>query len=309
MNKESTIYVAGHTGLLGSAIVRRLKQDGYDNLILRTHRQMDLTDQFEVNRFFRREHPEYVFLCAALVGGIHANACGQADFLYQNLQIQNNIIWSAFKNDAERLLFIGSSCIYPQKCEQPMKEEYLMQGPPEPLNEGYAMAKISGLLLCKYIYRQYGSGFISCMLPNIYGPNDNFDQKYAHVISGLIVRMHEAKEKKERSFVVWGTGNVKREFIYSDDAAAAAIWMMKNYFNHRFMNVGTGKEYTIKQVVEIVARNVGYNGAIVYDHNKPDGAVRKLLDGSMMVSTGWLPKVDLEQGIALTYSWYQKHVL
>ena len=309
MNKDSRIYISGHSGLLGSTIKDKLRLDGYSNLIYRTHKQLDLTDQFEANRFFCREQPEYVFMCAAKVGGITANAPDQAGFLYENMMMQLNVFRAARNNAVKKLLFFGSSCIYPKGCQQPMKEEYLLQGPPEPTNEGYAIAKIAGIRLCGYICRQYGVPFISCIPPNVYGPRDNFDPSTSHVISGLIVRMHKAKMQGSEEFSVWGTGNVKREFIYSEDLADAAIFLMKNYEGQTPINAGSGSEYTVKQVAEIVKSVVGYEGDITFDSSFPDGAPFKLLDSSRINDAGWAPSIPLERGINKAYLWYLSHVL
>lgn len=309
MNKKDNVYVAGHTGLVGSAVVRKLKAEGYENLILVTHSDLDLLNQDAVNGFFGYTRPRYVILCAALVGGIFANTSGQADFLYHNLQIQNNVIWAAFKYGVDKLLFLGSSCMYPIDSPQPWKEEYLLSGKTEPTNEGYAIAKIAGLKLCEKISQQYNRNFISLVPPNIYGPGDNFDPMRSHVVSGLIRRMHEAKTFGGTTFKLWGTGRVRREFLYVDDLALAIYWAMQNYNDSQFLNVGSRVEYTVEEVARIVAGVVGFDGKIVLDSTKADGAPRKVLDASKIRDLGFFPRVSLEEGVKLTYEWYKTNII
>lgn len=304
MKKNSKIFVAGHRGLVGSAVVRRLQQGGYDNLVLRTHAELDLLDQAAVRAFFESERPEVVVLAAAKVGGIMANSQGQADFMHQNLLIQDNVIWQAHLCGVEKLMFLGSSCIYPRGCDQPMKEEYLLTGKPEPTNEGYAIAKIAGLKLCEHLYRQNGKRFISCMPTNLYGPGDNFELTNSHVMPALMRRMHEAKLRGDAEFVAWGTGTPRREFLHVDDMADAVVFMLENYDAPEFLNVGTGKEVTIRELTELVARVVGYEGKLVFDATKPDGMPRKLLDVSKLRDLGWTAKTSLEDGVAATYQWF-----
>ncbi|AQS03696.1 GDP-L-fucose synthase [Clostridium beijerinckii] len=304
MNKDSKIYVAGHKGLVGSAIVRGLKDKEYRNIIGKTHEELDLMDSLAVDEFFRTEKPEYVFLAAAKVGGIHANSTYPADFIFQNLQIQNNIIGSAHKYGVKKLMFLGSSCIYPKMCPQPIKEEYLLSGYLEETNEGYALAKISGLKMCQFFNKQYGTNYISVMPTNLYGPYDNFSGVNSHVMPALIRRFHEAKINNATEVVVWGSGMPLREFLYSEDMADACIYLMETYEGNEFFNIGTGKELTIKELAELIKETVGYDGEIVWDSTKPDGTPRKLLDVSRLEKAGWKYKVELKDGVRMAYKWF-----
>ena len=304
MEKNSKIYVAGHRGLVGSAIVRNLEERGFTNIIGKTHKELDLTRQDEVEKFFEAEKPEYVFLAAAKVGGIQANNTTPAEFIYDNLMIETNIINSAYKNKVKKLLFLGSSCIYPKFAEQPIKEEYLLTGELEPTNEAYAIAKITGIELCKFYRRQYGCDFISAMPTNLYGINDNFDLETSHVLPALIRKFHEAKINNTEEVVMWGTGKPLREFMYVDDLADALVHLMLNYSAEIHINMGTGKDLTIGELAEIVKEVVGYKGKIVNDLSKPDGTPRKLLDVSRLESTGWKYKTELKEGIEKVYEWY-----
>lgn len=304
MNKDSKIYVAGHRGLVGSAIVRNLEERGYTNIICRTHKELDLTRQVEVEKFFEEEKPEYVFLAAAKVGGIHANNTRPAEFIYDNLMIESNIIHSAYKYGVKKLLFLGSSCIYPKFATQPIKEEYLLTGELEPTNEAYAIAKITGIELCKFYRRQYGCDFISAMPTNLYGINDNFDLETSHVLPALIRKFHEAKIKNQEEVVMWGTGKPLREFMYVDDLADALVHLMLNYSDEIHVNMGTGKDLSIGELAQIVKEVVGYEGKIVNDLSKPDGTPRKLLDVSRLETTGWKYRTELREGIEKVYKWY-----
>lgn len=304
MNKDSKIYVAGHRGLVGSAIVRELNKKGYSNIIGKTHKELDLMDAVAVENFFKEEKPEYVFLAAAKVGGIYANSTYPADFIYENLQIQNNVIGNAHKYGVKKLMFLGSSCIYPKMCPQPIKEEYLLSGYLEETNEAYALAKIAGLKMCQYFNKQYGTNFISVMPTNLYGPYDNFHPEHSHVMPALIRRFHEAKVNGAKEVVVWGSGTPLREFLYSEDMADACIYLMENYEGNDFFNIGTGKEITIKALAELIKEVVGYEGEIVWDSSKPDGTPRKLLDVSRLESQGWKYKMELKDGIKEAYKWY-----
>lgn len=304
MNRDSKIYVAGHRGLVGSAIVRNLEERGYTNIICRTHKELDLTRQADVEKFFEEEKPEYVFLAAAKVGGIHANNTRPAEFIYDNLMIESNIIHSAYKSEVKKLLFLGSSCIYPKFANQPIKEEYLLTGELEPTNEAYAIAKITGIELCKFYRRQYGCDFISAMPTNLYGINDNFDLETSHVLPALIRKFHEAKINNQEEVVMWGTGKPLREFMYVDDLADALVHLMLNYSDEIHVNMGTGKDLSIGELAQIVKEVVGYEGKIVNDLSKPDGTPRKLLDVSRLEATGWKYKTELRDGIEKVYKWY-----
>ena len=304
MNKDSKIYVAGHRGLVGSAIVRNLEERGYTNIICRTHKELDLTRQADVEKFFAEEKPEYVFLAAAKVGGIHVNNTRPAEFIYDNLMIESNIIHSAYKYGVKKLLFLGSSCIYPKFANQPIKEEYLLTGELEPTNEAYAIAKITGIELCKFYRRQYGCDFISAMPTNLYGINDNFDLETSHVLPALIRKFHEAKINNQEEVVMWGTGKPLREFMYVDDLADALVHLMLNYSDEIHVNMGTGKDLSIGELAQIVKEVVGYEGKIVNDLSKPDGTPRKLLDVSRLEATGWKYKTELRDGIEKVYKWY-----
>ncbi len=298
---EGKVFVAGHRGLVGSAIVRRLQAEGANNLILRTRQELDLLDQAAVEDFFATERPEYVFLAAARVGGILANNSYPAEFLRDNLVVQSNAIHSAWRHGVRKLCFLGSSCIYPKLVAQPMKEDSLLTGPLEPTNEWYAIAKIAGIKMCQAYRRQYGFDAISLMPTNLYGPGDNYDLQTSHVLPALIRKFHEAKERGDEEVVMWGTGTPRREFLHVDDLAEAAVFLMQNYSDEQIINVGTGKDQTIRELAEIVALAVGYTGAIVTDASKPDGTPRKLLDVSRLDALGWKARIPLREGIADTY--------
>ncbi|MDD5224888.1 MAG: GDP-L-fucose synthase [bacterium] len=307
MNLSSRIYVAGHRGLVGSAITRALLKEGCRNLVTRTHKELDLTRQSKVEKFFRDEKPEYVFMAAARVGGIIANNTYRADFIRENLEVQTNIIDSAWRTGVKKLLFLGSTCVYPRECPQPMKEEYLLTGPLEPTNEPYAVAKIAGIVMCQSYNRQYGTNFISVMPTNLYGPEDNFDPVTSHFLPAIILKAHEAKTRNKKEIVVWGTGRPRREFLHVDDLAAACLFLMKRYDRNEIINVGAGKEATIKELAELVCDVVGFRGRIVFDRTKPDGMPRKLVDSSRINQLGWKAKISLQEGIASTYEWFLKH--
>lgn len=301
MDFNSKIFVAGHNGLVGSAIVRNLNQKGYKNIIMRNHKELNLTRQVEVETFFQKEKPEYVFLAAAKVGGIQANNTSPADFFYENAMIQNNVIHNAYVNGTNKLLFLGSTCIYPKECPQPIKEEYLLSGYLEKTNEAYAIAKISGLKMCQYYKKQYGANFISCMPTNLYGPNDNFDLETSHVMPALIRKFHEAKLENKPYVEIWGTGNPLREFLYVDDMADACVFLMDCYTGLEHVNIGTGEEISIKDLAYLMKEIVGYEGQLKFDTSKPDGTPRKVSDISRLKSLGWEPKVYLREGIAKAY--------
>lgn len=301
MNKNAKIYVAGHRGMVGSAILRELQREGYTNIITRTHAELDLIDQRNVNNFFASEKPEYVFLAAAKVGGIEANANHLADFLYDNMMLEMNVINAAWLNGCKKLEFLGSSCIYPRLAPQPMPESCLLTSSLEKTNEAYALAKISGLKYCEYLNRQYGTDYISVMPTNLYGPNDNYHPTHSHVLPALIRRFHEAKESGLEEVVCWGDGSPLREFLYVDDLAELCVFLMNNYSGNETVNAGTGKEVSIKELSELVARIIGYEGKIVWDTTKPNGTPRKLLDVSKATALGWKYKTELETGIQLAY--------
>ena len=301
MEKNAKIYVAGHTGMVGSAIVRELKKQGYENLILRTHAELDLTRQADVEEFFRKEQPEYVFHPAGKVGGIIANSTQIADFMYENMMMEMNVIHAAAITGVKKLEFLGSSCIYPKLAPQPMPESCLLTSSLEPTNEGYALAKISGLKYCEYLNRQYGTDFISVMPTNLYGPNDNYHPKHSHVLPALIRRFHEAKVSNAESVTCWGDGSPLREFLYVDDLANLCVFLMNNYSGSETVNGGTGKEISIKDLTVLVAKVVGYEGEILWDTSKPNGTPRKLLDVSKATALGWTYKTELEDGIRLAY--------
>lgn len=305
MNKQAKIYVAGHRGMVGSAIVRNLKNRGYTNIIGRTSKELNLMRQLEVEKFFELEKPDYVFLAAAKVGGIQANNTYPAEFIYNNLMIESNIIHSSYKFEVKKLLFLGSSCIYPKIAQQPIKEEYLFTGLLEPTNEAYAIAKIAGIELCKFYRRQYGSDFISAMPTNLYGINDNFDLETSHVMPALIRKFHEAKINGDKKVVIWGTGKPKREFLYVDDLADACAHLMLNYSDEIHVNIGTGEDLEIGELAQLISNTVGYEGEIVNNLSKPDGAPRKLLDVGMLKKTGWEYKTELKDGIEKVYDWYK----
>lgn len=308
LSHSSRIFVAGHRGLVGSAIVRRLEKDGYLNLILATRNELDLRDQAAVSRFFARQLPEFVFLAAAKVGGILANSTHPAEFLYENLAIQNNVIHAAWQNRVQKLVFLGSSCIYPQLAPQPIKEEYLLTGPLEPTNEAYAVAKIAGLKLASAYRQQYGFRTVNLMPTNLYGPGDNFNLETSHVLPALIRRFHEAKISRSPWVTLWGTGTPLREFLHVDDLAGAACFVMENYEGGGalgdLLNVGVGEDLSIAELAKLVAHIVGYSGEIHFDPSRPDGTPRKLLDVSRIHSLGWRARISLENGIASTYEWY-----
>lgn len=304
MKKDSKIYVAGHKGLVGSAIVRNLKYKGYTNIIHRTFEELDLTNQADVRKFFEAEKPEYVILAAARVGGIHANNTYPAEFIYDNLMIQNNVIKAAHDFKTKKLLFLGSTCIYPKMAPQPIKEEYLLTGALEETNEAYAVAKIAGLEMCKFFKRQYGDDFISCMPTNLYGPNDNFNLKSSHVLPALIRKFHEAKVNGSETVEVWGTGTPLREFIYVDDMADACVFLMENYSGEQHVNIGTGEEVSIRELAETVKAVVGFEGELVFNTDMPDGTPRKLTTVDKLHGLGWKHKFSLNQGIKLAYTWF-----
>jgi GDP-L-fucose synthase len=298
------VYVAGHRGMVGSAIERRLRRAGYHNLVTRTRQELDLLDQHAVLDFLKFEQPEYIFLAAARVGGIHANNNYRADFIYENLQVQNNVIHGAFQAGIKDLCFLGSSCIYPRDCPQPIKEEYLLSGPLEKTNEPYAIAKIAGIKLCESMNRQYGTRFVCVMPTNLYGPNDNYDLDNSHVLPALIRKAHEAKRRCDPEYVVWGSGNPRREFLYVDDMADACVFLMEKQVGEGVFNIGCGNDITIRELAETVMDIVGFTGKIVFDTSKPDGTPRKLLDVSRMSGLGWQARTSLREGVAKTYSTY-----
>lgn len=304
MNLNSRIYVAGHRGLVGSAILRALRERGYEHLIVRTSAELDLREQAQTREFFATEKPEYVFLAAAKVGGIQANNTRRAEFIYDNLAMQINVIEAAYRSGTEKLLFLGSSCIYPKMAPQPLKEEYLLTGPLEPTNEPYAIAKIAGLKMCESYRRQYGFNAISLMPTNLYGPGDNFDLTSSHVLPALIRKFHEAKVSGAREVVVWGSGEPRREFLYSNDLADAALFLMNEYDAEETINVGVGDDVKIGELARMVGKTVGYEGEIVFDRSKPDGTPRKLMDVSRLHSLGWKAQTELADGLAKTYGWF-----
>lgn len=306
MEKGSRIFVAGHRGLVGSAIVRRLEQDGYAELVRASRQSLDLRVESAVDEFFARERPEYVFLAAAKVGGILANHTYPAEFLRDNLAIQTNVIHAAWKHGAQKLLFLGSSCIYPKFAPQPIREEYLLTGELEPTNEAYAIAKIAGIKMCQAYHRQYGFRAVSLMPTNLYGPGDNFDLETSHVLPALLRKFHEAKAAGSPEVSIWGSGTPRREFLHVDDLADAAVFLMKQYESSEIINVGAGEDLTIQELAEMIARIIGYQGRLAFDSSKPDGTPRKLLDVSRLRELGWRAKIPLEQGVAETYRWYLK---
>lgn len=315
MTKTSKIYVAGHRGLVGSAILKNLTCKGFSNIITRTHKELDLTDQKAVKEFFEQEKPEYVFLAAAKVGGIVANNTYRAEFIYENLAIQNNVIHQSYIHSVKKLLFLGSTCIYPKNAPQPMKEDFLLTSELEYTNEPYAIAKIAGIKMCESYNLQYGTNFISVMPTNLYGPNDNFDLETSHVLPALIRKIHEAKQKGAKEVEIWGSGNPRREFLYSEDMADACVFVMENVnFNdlskgkheirNTHINIGTGKDISIRELAELIQQIVGYEGRLVYNTSKPDGTMIKLTDPSKLHALGWEHKVELEVGIRIAYQWY-----
>ena len=304
MDQNAKIYVAGHTGLVGSAFVRKLREQGYHNLVLRTHAELDLLDQAAVQSFFVREQPEYVIDAAAKVGGIRANSESPADFFYENMQMEQNLIWSAFQNHVKKFLFLGSACMYPKQCPQPMKEEMLLTGLPEITNEGYALAKVGGQRLCSYLHQQYGADFITAIPANAYGIGDNFDPRHSHVIPALLVKYREAKRSNAPSVTLWGTGKALREFIDTDDLADAGIFLLNHYSGYEPVNIGTGEEVSILELSQMIKRITGFEGEIVTDPTKPDGMMRRLCDSSKIHELGWKSTLSLEQGIRKLYNWY-----
>ncbi len=307
MNKNAKIYIAGHKGLVGSALVRILQKQGLDNLILKTRQELNLLDYQAVTEFFKKEKPEYIFLAAAKVGGIMANNTHPAEFIYENLTIQNNIIHNAYLNKTKKLLFLGSSCIYPKLSPQPIKEEYLLSNYLEPTNKPYAIAKIAGITMCQTYNRQYKTKFISVMPTNLYGPNDNFDLENSHVLPALISKFHKAKIDNKKKIIIWGTGKPKREFLHVDDLADACIFLMNDYNKSDIINIGTGKDISIKELAEMIKDIVRFKGEIKWDANKPDGTPRKLLDVGRLHKLGWKHKINLKQGIKNTYGWYKNN--
>ena len=301
MNKNSKIYIAGHKGMVGSAIQRKLEKEGFTNLITRTSKELDLCNQQAVKDFFAKEKPEYVFLAAARVGGIHANNSFRADFIYQNLMIQNNVIHSAYENKVKKLMFLGSSCIYPKLALQPLKEEYLLTGLLEHTNEPYAVAKITGIKMCDAYRTQYGCNFISVMPTNLFGPNDNYDLNNSHVLPALLRKIHEAKKNNKPFVEIWGSGTPKREFLHTDDVADACFFLMQNYNEQGQINVGMGKDISIKDLALLIKKIIGYEGELKLDSSKPDGTPRKLMDVSKINSLGWKHKIGLEEGIRMVY--------
>jgi GDP-L-fucose synthase len=307
LNQDSRIYVAGHRGLVGAAVVRALRQQGYRNLLLRTHHELDLTDQMAVHGFFDREHPAAVIMAAARVGGIHANNTRPAVFIRDNLLIQDNVIDAAHRSGVAKFVFLGSSCIYPKLAPQPMKEEYLLTGPLEPTNEWYAIAKIAGVKMCQAYRREFGFNAISLMPTNLYGPGDNFDLQNSHVLPALVRRFHEATLRGDETLSIWGTGTPRREFLHVDDLADAVIYLLKNYEDEAIVNIGWGEDVTIRELAELVREASGYQGRLVFDPSKPDGTPRKLLDTTRLTALGWRPKIPLKSGIASTYAWFREH--
>ena len=308
MDSNSKIYIAGHRGMVGSAILRALETRGFKNIVTRKSSELDLRNQAAVEQFFREEKPDYVFLAAAKVGGIHANNVYRADFIYENLMIQNNVIHQSYVNGVKKLLFLGSSCIYPKLAPQPLKEEYLLTGLLEYTNEPYAIAKIAGIKMCESYRIQYGCDFISVMPTNLYGPNDNYDLNNSHVLPALLRKFHEAKQEGKQEVVVWGSGSPKREFLHADDLADACLYLMENYSDAGLINIGTGEDLSIKELAEMIARITGFEGEIVWDSSKPDGTPRKLMDVSKLHRQGWHHKIDLEEGIRMVYEPFRNSV-
>jgi GDP-L-fucose synthase len=305
--KATRIYVAGHNGLVGSAVVRALKNQGFENLTVRTHRELDLTEQAAVRKFFDSERPQAVIMAAAKVGGIHANNSHPATFLRDNLLIQDNVIDAAHRAGVEKFVFLGSSCIYPKMAPQPIKEDYLLTGPLEPTNEWYAIAKIAGLKMCQAYRRQYGFNAISLMPTNLYGPGDNFDLQNSHVLPALIRKFHDAKARGDKRVEIWGSGTPRREFLHVDDLADAVVYLLQNYDSEAIVNIGWGEDVTIRELAEIVMSVIGYSGELTLDPSKPDGTPRKLLDVSRLGSLGWRPQITLKKGIEMTYTWFKQH--
>ena len=308
MDRADRIFVAGHRGLVGSAILRRLQAGGYRNLLVRARSELDLENQLAVNAYFEQERPEYVVLAAAKVGGIYANSTAPAEFIRSNLVIQMNVIEAAYHTGVRKLLFLGSSCIYPRHAEQPIREDALLQGPLEPTNEPYAVAKIAGIKMCQAYNKQYGTNFVSVMPTNLYGPNDNFDLMGSHVLPALMRRFHEGKVAGQPEVVVWGSGNVFREFLHVDDMADACVYVLERYDGSEILNIGCGQDVTIAAVAQLVKETVGFEGDITFDRSKPDGTPRKLLDVSRLFALGWRPKIGLREGLADTYAWFLQHL-
>jgi GDP-L-fucose synthase len=308
LNQDSRIYVAGHRGLVGAAVVRTLRHQGYQNLLLRTHQELDLTDQRAVREFFDSQRPEAVIMAAARVGGIHANSTRPALFIRDNLLIQDNVIDAAHRSGVAKFVFLGSSCIYPKLAPQPIKEDYLLTGPLEPTNEWYAIAKIAGVKMCQAYRREFGFQAISLMPTNLYGPGDNFDLQNSHVLPALIRRFHEAKLRGDETLSIWGTGTPRREFLHVDDLADAVIYLLKNYDDEAIVNIGWGEDITIRDLAELVMAASGFQGRLVFDLSKPDGTPRKLLDTTRLTALGWRPKIPLKAGIESTYAWFREHV-
>ncbi len=307
MNKKSKIYIAGHRGLVGSALLRKLQATGYEDIILKTRSELDLLNDEAVKNFFQKEKPVYVFLAAAKVGGIIANDEHPAEFIYENLKIQTNIIHNAYINNVKKLLFLGSSCIYPKLAKQPIQEDYLLDGKLEPTNKAYAVAKIAGIIMCQAYNKQYGTNFISVMPTNLYGLNDNFDLQSSHVIPALLRKFHDAKTHGKKEVILWGTGSPKREFLHVDDLADACIFLMNNYSDSEIINIGSGEDISIKELADIIKNIVGFTGEIVWDSSKPDGTPRKLLNVNKINNLGWRHKIELLDGIKSTYDWYKKN--
>ncbi len=305
MKKNSKIYIAGHRGLVGSALKRKSEKLGYNNIVTRTREQLDLLDKNKTLNFFKKEKPEYVFLAAAKVGGIMANKTVPAQFIYENLVVETNVIHSAYLTKVKKLLFLGSSCIYPRDCSQSIKEGYLLTGPLEETNKAYSLSKIAGIVMCQAYNKQYGTNFISVMPTNLYGPNDNFDLNNSHVLPALIRKFHEAKIRGAKEVVVWGTGSSKREFLHVDDLADACIFLMQKYNDAEIINIGTGKDLSIKELAEKIKKITEYNGKLIWDKTKPDGTPRKLLNVNKLYKLGWKHSISLDKGIALTYEWYK----
>ncbi len=309
MEKTSRIYVAGHTGMVGSALFRELTKLGYKNIVTRTHKELDLTDQASTEKFFQQEKPEYVFLAAAKVGGIYANSTYPADFIMENMLIECNVIKSAYANQVKKLMLLGSSCIYPKLCPQPIKEEYLLTGELESTNEAYALAKISGIVMCQSYNQQYETQYISVMPASLYGENDRFDVNNSHVIPAMMIKIYRAKTEGKPFVELWGTGSPLREFLYADDMADACVELMNHYSGNDFINIGSGDEISIRELAEIIKNTVGYQGDILFDSSKPDGTPRRVLDNARILSTGWKPKVKMEEGIQREYGYFLKHIL
>ena len=309
MDKNAVVYVPGHTGLVGSAVVKRLKRDGHNNILLHSHRELDLLDTRAVKDFFNAERPRYVIDCAAKVGGIEANVKHHAEFFHENVQIQNNLMWAAKEAGVSKFLFVSSAVVYPNICPQPMKEEYVMQGEPDPTKAGYAHAKIAGIKFCEFIYNEFGMKFISCVPTNLYGVGDNFDPGRSHVIPALIQRMHEAKQADAPEVVIWGSGNSRREFLYVEDLVDAIVWLMNSYEEKEFVNVGTGEDVSIKELSGMIKDLTGYKGKLVFDATKPEGTPRRLFDTSKLAAAGWHYQVSLEEGLKRTYDYYLEAIV